>query len=41
MPCRDFFAPGFQVKGADALLRGFTLEPKTRRERLAGMECEA
>jgi hypothetical protein len=33
-----FSAPGFQVKGAKAPLRGFTLELKPGRERLAGME---
>jgi hypothetical protein len=36
-----FSAPGFQVKGARAPLRGFTLELKTRPERLAGMDCKA
>lgn len=36
-----FSAPSFQVKGAQAPLRGFTLELETRRERLAGMDCKA
>jgi hypothetical protein len=33
--------PGFQVKGAQAPLCGFTLELKARDERLAGMDCKA